>query len=234
MPKPKNATRRHEPRGLKILYEDADILVINKPGGLLTIGIDKDTPRTAYYILTDYVRKGYSGSRKRVFVVHRLDRETSGVLIFAKSREAKMTLQAHWTDTEKKYLAVIHGKMETPTGTISTYLAENKAHLVYSTSDTKKGKLAHTAYRVLKETEKFSLLEINLLTGRKHQIRVHFAERGHAIVGDPKYGPEDRTHKRIALHAHSIAFRHPITGKQLAFEAEIPDHFRALVGPWQP
>jgi tRNA pseudouridine32 synthase/23S rRNA pseudouridine746 synthase/23S rRNA pseudouridine1911/1915/1917 synthase len=144
--------------------------------------------------------------------------------------EAKLRLQGRWEETEKKYLAVVHGRCENREGTITTYLAENKAHIVYSTSDPAKGKLSHTAYRVLKETKEFSLLEVDLLTGRKHQIRVHLAGMGHPVVGDEKYGEGKKAYKRLALHAKSISFTHPISGKRLSFETEIPAYFNKLVG----
>ena len=172
------------PHGLVILHEDRDILVVDKPAGLLTIGTERDKSHTAYFILTDYVRKGCARSRNRVFIVHRLDRETSGVLVFAKSEEAKLRLQGEWSETEKKYLAVVHGQCRKSEETITTYLAENKAHVMYSTSDPAKGKLSRTAYKVLKQTKEFALLEVSLLTGRKNQIRVHLAGIGHPIVGD--------------------------------------------------
>ena len=217
-------------RGIAILYEDRDILVVDKPAGLLTIATDREKSRTAYFILTDYVRKGYSKSRNRIFIVHRLDRETSGVVVFAKNADAKFSLQDQWKTTEKKYLAVVHGHCDRESGTITTHLAENKAHFVYSTSDPKIGKLSHTAYKVVKEAKGFTLLDIWLLTGRKHQIRVHLAGIGHAVVGDQKYGREDRDHPLLALHARSISFKHPFSGKQVAFEAEVPAYFRQLVG----
>ena len=125
--------------GLALLYEDRDILVVDKPAGLLTIGTDRDKSHTAYYILTDYVRKGSARSRNRVFIVHRLDRETSGVLVFAKSEEAKFRLQGAWGEIEKKYLAVVHGRCQKSAETITTYLAENQAHVVYSTPDGTRG-----------------------------------------------------------------------------------------------
>lgn len=218
------------PRGLAILHEDRDILVVDKPAGLLTMGTDTDKRRTAYFILTDYIRKGYSKSRNRIFIVHRLDRETSGILVFAKSEEAKLCLQSQWKETQKKYLAVVHGKCEKRSETITTYLAENKAYSVYSTSDTRKGRLSHTAYKVLKETKDFALLEVDPLTGRKHQIRVHLAGIGHPVVGDQKYGKGNKAHKRLALHARSISFRHPFSGKQLTFETKVPVYFNQLVG----
>ena len=226
----KSSSNRHRPRGLEILYEDPDILVVDKSAGLLTIGTDKDKVRTAHYVLTDYVRKGYAKSRKQVFIVHRLDRDTSGVLIFAKTREAQTFLQKDWENTKKRYVAVVHGKLPKKEETITSYLAENRAHVVYSTSNSKVGKLSHTYYKVLKETKMFSLLKIGLITGRKNQIRVHLADRGHPVVGDKKYGKKDKWHKRLALHAESISFKHPTSGKSLNFEAKIPVYIERLVG----
>jgi RluA family pseudouridine synthase len=190
---------------------------------------DSEKTRTAYFLLTDYVRKGHSKSRNRIFIVHRLDRETSGILIFAKTMEAKLYLQQHWDNTEKKYLAVVHGRMEKETESISTYLAENNAHLVYSTPDRNKGRLARTAYRVLKQTKDFALLEVDLLTGRKHQIRVHLAQIGHPVVGDTKYGKENRGRHNLALHAHSLSVTHPFTGKRLTFKTRAPAYFKQLI-----
>ncbi|MGH7875224.1 MAG: RluA family pseudouridine synthase [Candidatus Binatia bacterium] len=213
-----------------ILHEDRDIIVVDKPAGLLTMGTDRDKTRTAYFFLTDYVRKGYSKSRNRIFIVHRLDRETSGIVIFAKNIEAKFRLQDQWKNTEKKYFAVVHGQCAQPSATITTYLAENKARIVYSTSDNSKGKLSRTAYKVLKRTKDFTLLEVDLLTGRKHQIRVHLAGIGHPVVGDRKYGKEERDRPRLALHARSISFGHPCSGERLAFAAPVPAFFVQLVG----
>jgi RluA family pseudouridine synthase len=218
------------PHGLVLLHEDPDILVVNKPPGLLTIGTERDKSRTAYFILTAYVRKGCARSRNRVFVVHRLDRETSGVLVVAKSEEAKLRLQSAWSTTEKKYLAVVHGQCEKSGETITTYLAENKARVVYSTADPSKGKLSHTAYRVVRQTKDFALLEVTLLTGRKNQIRVHLAGIGHPIVGDRKYGRAKDSFAGLALHAQSISFNHPFSGKRLTLAAKAPGYFRKLVG----
>jgi tRNA pseudouridine32 synthase/23S rRNA pseudouridine746 synthase/23S rRNA pseudouridine1911/1915/1917 synthase len=219
------------PRGLAILYEDADILVVDKPAGLLTIATTRDETRTAYFMLTDYVRRGYARSPKRLFIVHRLDRDTSGVLVFAKTAEAKLRLQDNWKETEKKYLAVVHGRVAKSSQTITTYLAENKAHVVYSTPSAAEGKLSHTAYRVLRQTKDFTLLEVELLTGRKHQIRVHLAGIGHPVVGDTKYGRAKDSQRRLALHARSLSLTHPASGKRLTFEAGVPAFFNQLVGP---
>ena len=230
MRKKSTPDNRHLARGLVILYEDRDILVVDKPAGLLTVGTDSDKSRTAYFILTDYVRKGSDRSRNRVFIVHRLDRDTSGVLLFAKNEEAKFRLQAEWQETDKKYLAVVHGKCPKSSDTITTYLAENKAHVVYATSDPAKGKLSRTAYRVLQQTKDFALLEVDLLTGRKNQIRVHLAGIGHPIVGDKKYGRGNESFAHLALHAREISFKHPMTGKRLVFFAKTPGYFNKLVG----
>ena len=229
MPKKKLPNRSHLPKNFEIIYEDNDILVVNKPAGLLTVGTLTDKTNTAYYILTDYVRKGSLKSKKRIFVVHRLDQWTSGVLLFAKSEEVKFQLQEQWKDTQKKYLAVVQGQLTPKEGVISSYLAENKAFVVYSTTDVKKGKLAHTAYKTLKETPQFSLLEITLLTGRKNQIRVHLADKGHPVVGDRKYGDAGDRYRRLALHAKSISFKHPATNQPMTFETKTPDEFDRLM-----
>jgi tRNA pseudouridine32 synthase/23S rRNA pseudouridine746 synthase/23S rRNA pseudouridine1911/1915/1917 synthase len=221
------------PAGLSILYQDRDIVVVDKPPGLLTMGIERDRLRTAYFILTNYVRKGNPRSRERIFIVHRLDRETSGVLVFARSELAKERLQGQWDQVDKQYLAVVHGRCEKTVDTITTYLTENKAHVVYSTTDRTKGRLSHTAYRVLKQAKNFALLEVDLLTGRKNQIRVHLAGIGHSIVGDRKYGDAKQAYNRLALHARSISLPHPTTGQQLCFTAPVPGFFHKLVGAFR-
>ncbi|MDA8415443.1 MAG: RluA family pseudouridine synthase [Desulfobacteraceae bacterium] len=221
---------KHQPKGLTVHYEDKDIIVVEKPCGLLTIGTDRDKSRTAHTILNEYVRKGNTRSRNRVYIVHRLDRETSGLIVFAKSETAKIHLQGHWQETDKRYLAVVYGLMTPKEGTISSYLTENRAFTVYSTPDPAVGKLSHTEYTVLKQANGLSLLEIHLLTGRKHQIRVHLSERGHPIVGDKKYGKGIDAHGTLALQARAISFTHPLSGKRLTFETGIPDYFTRLMG----
>ncbi len=229
MPSPTPPSSKRRPGGMTILHEDRDILVVIKPSGLLTIGTDRDKTRTAHYLLNDYVRKGNPKSPNRVYVVHRLDRETSGVLVFARSEAAKAHLQTNWEQAEKTYLAVVHGRLIPKEGTISTHLVENAALKVYSTPDPAQGKLSITDYRVVAEARGLSLVEIALRTGRKHQIRVHFAERGHPLVGDDKYGkPADRF-PRLALHARSLSFIHPTSGERLTFSAEMPAEFGRLM-----
>lgn len=216
--------RRHARiHGLTILHEDRDILVVNKEPGLLTIATDDVRTRTAYFLLTDYVRKGIEKSRERVFIVHRLDRETSGVLVFARTPEAKRQLQDHWDTTMKQYVAVVHGHLLKPEGEIRSYLVESAALRVYSTPHAAKGRLACTGYRVRYTSGEFSVLDVQLLSGRKHQIRVHLAELGHPILGDHKYGKAGDP-KLLALHARSLTITHPHTGERMRFAAPEPPH----------
>ncbi len=222
--------RRFAAKDLAVVYEDRDILVVDKPAGLLAVATRHEKDRTVHSLLTEYVRKGCGRSRKRLFVVHRLDRDTSGLLIFAKSEEAMLRLKDRWKEFEKKYLAVVHGKLRKESGIITSYIAENDELMMYSTSDSTKGKLARTEYRVLKETPRYSLLELTLLTGRKNQIRIHLSDIGHPIVGDTWYGKEGEKEPRMALHARSITFKHPFTGRQLSFTSEVPTFFTKLVG----
>jgi RluA family pseudouridine synthase len=221
---------KRQPGGLAILYEDKDLLVVEKPAGLLTVGTDSNKTRTAHYLLNDYVRKGNPKSRNRVYVVHRLDQDTSGLLIFARSEQAKRYLQEHWEETEKHYLAVVHGQLVPEAGRITSCLVENAAHNVYSSPDCAKGKLSHTDYRQLRTAKGLSLVDIHLVTGRKHQIRVHFAERGHPVVGDKKYGQDKPGSSRLALHARSITFTHPFSGRTMQFDTGLPDDFARLLG----
>ncbi|HPF99401.1 MAG TPA: RluA family pseudouridine synthase [Kiritimatiellia bacterium] len=221
---------KYRPRGLNILYEDGDILVIDKEEGLLTMSPRRDESRTAERYLTHYLRKGASRSRLRVFVVHRLDRETSGVLVFAKSALAQRRLKDDWKNTEKFYLAAVHGHPSPKSGVITSYLAEDDDQFVRSVPESAKGRFAKTAYSVIRETPALSILKVQLLTGRKNQIRVHFAEKGHPVVGDSKYGQRGRPGARMALHAMSIAFCHPRSGLRMRFETPIPDLFRRLGG----
>ncbi len=225
----KNFPSRHTPKGLSILFEDREIIVVDKANGLLTIGTEREKEKTVHYLLNDYVKKRNAQSRNRVFVVHRLDRDTSGILIFAKNEQAKHFLQNNWKNFTKKYYTVVYGKLKEKEGVVTTYLAENKAFRVYSVLNPEKGKLAKTGYKVIKETDKYSLLEINLFTGRKHQIRVHLSEMGHSVAGDQFYGKDDKNIKRLALHSFSLTIIHPYSHKEMVFETEIPPYFKSLV-----
>jgi RluA family pseudouridine synthase len=197
--------------------------------GLLTMGTEREKEKTAYYLMTDYVKKGNEQSRNRVFIVHRLDRDTSGLLIFAKNEYAKRFLQENWKEFSKKYYAVVHGKLKEKEGVISSYLFESKSFKVYSVSDPDKGKFSKTGFKVIKESDKYSLLEIYLFTGRKNQIRVHLSDEGHPVVGDKIYGNADKGTKRLALHAYSLTITHPFTKKEISFETGIPSYFKTLV-----
>ena len=241
----KRPPKKYHPKGITFLYEDRDILVVDKVSGLLTVSSEKVRENTAYYLLNDYVRKGNPKAPHRVFIVHRLDRDTSGVLVFAKSEKAKHFLQDQWHDFEKTYYAVVAGEPPEKEGVITSYLAENSIHKVYSTPDKKKGKLSKTAYKVLKQGQGNTLLEIDLLTGRKNQIRVHLADLGCPVVGDKKYRGEQkeeskeklppkknaqsRKRARLALHSASLTLVHPFSKKKMTFDTAIPPYFETLV-----
>ena len=229
MPTFKAPSKKHQPTGLEIIYEDRDLLVVNKSNGLLTVGTDREKDKTAFALLNNYVRKGNSRSKNRVYIVHRLDRDTSGVLVFTKSDQARRYLQDNWSSFDKLYFAVVYGKLREKEGLITSYLLENKAHRMYSVNDSNKGQLSKTGYKVIKESKTFSLLEINLLTGRKNQIRVHLSEKGNPVAGDNMYGKKDRGIKRLALHAASISITHPFSKKKMIFETEAPVYFKTLM-----
>ena len=225
----KKIPKKYQPRGFEILYEDRDIIVGNKAPGVLTVAAKWNTEHTVHAALNDYVRKGQAKSRNRAYVVHRLDQHTSGVLIFAKTEKMQIVLKDDWKNTVKIYYAVVHGTFAKKSGTVSSYLEEDEDYVIHSSQDSAKGKLAHTEYSVLKETDKYSLLKINLLTGRKNQIRVHMADEGHPVVGDDKYGKSFPKFARLALHSFSIEFSHPFSKKRLTFTAKVPEYFRKLV-----
>lgn len=220
--------KKHQPRGLEILYEDRDLIVGNKAAGFVTVHTKWDRGTNIHAVLNNYIRKGNPRSHKCVYVVHRLDQATSGILIFAKSESAQFFLKENWPTTVKTYLAIVHGKMAKKSGAISSYLSEDEDYVMHSSAD-QKGKLAHTQYEVLKETDKFSLLKIGLLTGRKNQIRVHLADEGHPIVGDAKYGEPGTKYKNLALHSLSIVITHPHSRERVTFEAGVPEYFNKLV-----
>lgn len=232
--KKKRGKRKHQPMGLDIIHEDRDIIVVNKTAGLLTIGTGRDGGRTAHAALDDYVKKGNYKSRERIFVVHRLDRDTSGVLVFARTEKAKLTLQKNWQEAAKTYLAFVEGHPDPDEGMIESYLVENDARRVFSSTDKRKGKLSKTKYKVIKIVGERALLEIHLLTGRKNQIRVHLADEGWPIVGDGKYGRKIRDNKRLALHAQELSFDHPYSGKRMTFCAPVPATFHKMAAAPAP
>lgn len=215
-------------RRLKIVYEDEHIIVVDKGYGLLSMGNDKVKDGTAYSILRDYVK--WNNPSNKIFIVHRLDRDTSGLMMFAKSQEAKEKMQHNWNNMvlNRKYLAVVEGTPEPPAGTVRSYLVENSQYEVYSTDDPTKGQLAVTRYNTLRSSGRFTLLEVELDTGRKNQIRVHMKDLGHPISGDRKYGAEASPIHRLALHAQTLRFIHPITRVEMNFSTPVPAAFISL------
>lgn len=216
-------------RRLKLVYEDDDIIVVNKGYGLLSMGTDKIKEGTAYSILREYVK--WSDPRNKLFIVHRLDRDTSGLMMFAKNEEAKNTMQHNWNNMvlNRKYLAVVEGTPDQAEGVIKSYLAENAEHEVYSTPDPTLGQLAVTRYKTLASKNGYTMLEVELDTGRKNQIRVHMKEMGHPIAGDRRYGAKSSPIHRLALHAQTLRFAHPVTRKEMNFETPVPAGFTKMV-----
>ena len=215
---------------LKIIYEDEDVIVVNKGYGLLSVGTDRPGKvDTAYSLLRNFLKEKHPSNK--LFIVHRLDRDTSGLMMFAKSPEAKETMQHNWNNMvlDRTYVAVLEGEVEQDEGVIKSYLAENSRHEVYSVKDPQEGKLAVTRYRVLRRGHGRSLVEFSLDTGRKNQIRVHAKELGHPIIGDKRYGATSSPLHRLALHARSLRFAHPITRQDMRFETPIPQAFQSVV-----
>ena len=216
---------------LHIIHEDKALLVIDKPAGLLSIATEHErglgaSANTAYRLMNDYVKAKHKSNK--IWIVHRLDRDTSGVMLFAKSEQAKLKLQENWEEAAvaREYVAVVSGAVNPPQGQIKSWLKENKAIKVYSSGREGDGKLAITDYRTLAKSRRFTLLAVELQTGRKNQIRVHLSERGHPVLGDKKYG-ESKSNPlgRLALHASALSVIHPTTRELMRFEAQIPACF---------
>ncbi|MCE5311970.1 MAG: RluA family pseudouridine synthase [Nitrospiraceae bacterium] len=224
--KPKTDTKRVMTAPFEILLEDAHIIAINKPAGLLTIATETEKTNTAYYLLTAYLKERDPENPERIFIVHRLDRDTSGIVLFAKTEEAKRALQDSWAEADKKYLVIAEGTPKDKEGTLRSYLRETKTFKVYSTDKPEDAKLAVTHYEMLKSGNGFSLLEIDLETGRKNQIRVQLADLGHPVAGDKKYGAKTNPFRRLALHAHILSFTHPSTHKRMQLKSRMPAEFR--------
>ena len=216
--------------GIRIRHEDADLIVIEKPAGLLSIASASEEEKTAYVYLTDHVRMGNPRGRERVWVVHRLDRETSGLMVFAKNETAKTALQNGWDQVVKKYLAVVEGSLAKDAGTFELHLDESNPLKVYPAQRVgPETRHAITHYRVTKKGATTTLVELTLETGRRHQIRVQLADAGCPIVGDKKYGAQTNPVKRIALHATALRFAHPGTGKEMSFQSPLPGDLGNLI-----
>ena len=216
-------------RNMRLVYEDEHLIVIDKNAGLLSMASDNEKYLTAYNILSTYVKSQKPSNR--IFIVHRLDRDTSGLMMFARSEKVQSLLQRDWKRnvTARTYVALVEGKVTEPEGIVKSYIYESKSLIMHSTNDPKKGDLAITRWRLLKSGSEYSLLEVTLETGKKNQIRLHMQETGHSIAGDKKYGASSSPISRLGLHASLLAFIHPVTGKEMRFESKIPAKFRRMV-----
>lgn len=232
--------KKYQPLGFEILHEDRDLIFGSKKAGFLSVAALWEKTNTIHQALKNYVRKGSAKSTKEVYVVHRLDQATSGVMVFAKTESAQQFLKEDWASTAKYYFAIVHGHFDKKSGTLSSYLKEDEEYFVHSTQDSSKGQHALTKYKVIRETAQHSLVKVHLLTGKKNQIRVHMAEAGHPVVGDEKYGKgtgasiEKKPQKHLLLHAHSLELTHPFRHQRIRVVAEVPPYFKALIdGPYE-
>lgn len=223
----KNKHEFHHPM-LKIVYEDAYLIVVEKKEGLLSVATEHQKERTAQHILSEYVKRTHRNNR--VFVVHRLDRETSGLMMYAKDEKTQHTLRDNWHDivVDRRYVSIVMGEMERDQAQIRTWLTDRKLYVSSSNYDDG-GKLSITHYKTIKRANGFSMMELELETGRKNQIRVHMSELGHPVVGDQRYGCEIDPLGRLALHAFKLCFYHPVTGELMEFETPYPASFRNLM-----
>lgn len=221
--KPTARERFHHPK-LQIVYEDKYLVVIDKREGLLTNSPTKDKD-TAQAILNDYFIA--TQQRCRAHTIHRLDRDTSGLMLFAKSKDIALMFEEHWKETvyDRRYVAVVSGEMERQSGIVESWLKDNKAFITYSSPTDNGGKFAQTYYETLMTYRGYSLVELRLETGRKNQIRVHMADIGHPVVGDVKYGNGDNSLGRLCLHAYKLCFHHPLKDKDMEFETPFPSVF---------
>ncbi len=203
---------------LDILYEDKFLVAVNKKSGLLTIANDKEKEKTLYHEVREYLRK----KNNKVFIIHRLDKDTSGIVIFAKSEKIKKIMQNNWTNVKRNYLALVHGILKNKKGTIKNYLKETKTLYVYNSKEKTKD-YAITEYEVINEYNNISLVNINILTGKKNQIRVALSSINHPILGDRKYGKKDGM-RNLCLHANRLEFIHPVTKKVIILDSKVPKY----------
>lgn len=222
--------RKKTRSNLPIIYEDNDIIVINKPSKLLSVPSDNEKGSTAFRMVNDYLQQ--KDKHNRAFIVHRLDEDTSGVLMFAKNDKMARALTDgdNWNNLVKKrgYYAIVEGTLKNKEGTIRSYLKKNSQNMMYSSKKKGDGQLAITDYKVIKDNQKYSFVDVDIKTGRKNQIRVHFGDLGHFIIGDDKYGEPSNPIKRLGLHAYELDIIHPFTGKSMKFKAPIPSEFSNL------
>jgi 23S rRNA pseudouridine1911/1915/1917 synthase len=221
--------RRLERVGLRIVYIDDAIVVVDKSAGLLSMGSDREKERTVHRILNDHLKATAKSPWQEVFIVHRLDRESSGLMVLARHEPVQAALQRNWKEVTKKYLAIAEGVPTNAQGTLHDNLIESKSFKMHRIE--RGGVLATTHYRLLRSSGERSLLELTLETGRKHQIRVQLAAIGHPIVGDRKYGATSDDAPRLALHSCELKFRHPVSGAAMEFRSALPGSLRALIEP---
>ncbi len=210
---------------MDILYEDKYIIIINKPAHLLTISTEKEKNRTLFSYVYDYLKK--KNKNNKVFIVHRLDKDTSGIVMFAKDEKTKFYLQDNWDSFKRNYVAIVEGKVKNKKGVLKSYLQETKTLYTYSVND-KNGKLAITEYEKVLENNQYTMLSLNLKTGRKNQIRVQLSDMGNPIVGDKKYGAKKNPIRRMALVANTLEFIHPKTHEKIVIDIDIPSSFIQL------
>ncbi len=211
---------------LDIIYEDKEFIVVNKKAHLLTIATKEEKIETLYHKVYEYLKR--KNKNNYVFIVHRLDKDTSGLVLFAKNQKLKNALQEEWSKTTREYIAVVEGYVEKMRGTIKEYLKETSTLLTYATKD-KSGKLAITHYEVLYRSKSHSVLKINIETGRKNQIRVAMQNLGHPIIGDKKYGATKNPLRRVCLHASTLEIIHPFSKEKMRFESKMPKEFEIFM-----
>lgn len=206
---------------LDIIYEDKELLVVNKPSKLLTVGTEKNKEHTLYHEVREYIRK----KNQKVFIVHRLDKDTSGIVLFAKTERMKNELQKNWDCFTREYIALVEGHMDKPKDTITCYLRETKSLQVFVTPDKNLGKKAITSYEVISTNKSSSMLKINIKTGRKNQIRATMSYLGHPIIGDKKYEAKSNGIGRLALHHYHLVIVHPFKNIKMEFNCKVPKQF---------
>ena len=226
----KTPIRKKTRSNLPIIFENDELIVINKPSKLLSVPSDNEKGSTAFRMVNDYLQQ--KDKHNRAYIVHRIDEDTSGVLMFAKTEKLAhlLTDGDNWNKlvTKRGYYAIVEGKLPNKKGTIKSYLKKNAQNMMYSSKKPGDGQLAITHYQVMKESPDYSLLDVNIDSGRKNQIRVHMGDMGHFIIGDDKYGEPANPIKRLGLHAYVLSFTHPITKKLYEFKAPMPKEFETL------
>ena len=215
-------------RGVKIIFEDDAVVVIDKSAGLLSVAADTGTERSAYSVVSEYITR--RNAKQKIFVVHRLDRDTSGIMMFVKDKDVQRNFRTHWQEVvvTRTYAVVVEGVVAKNGGTIKSWLHGTDGLRTWSDQNPEGGQKAISHYKVIQRSAGFSLLNVELETGRKNQIRVHMQDIGHPVAGDEKYGAHTNPIGRLGLHARVLAFIHPVTGEKLSFESDIPPEFLRL------